>query len=125
VLARAISTILFILYVQIGAKTGVTLPKGVEDETQTRYLDALDFLCRGQQLFVLVNMGGGTFFKVEGHKCTLKNYRKFLWFELATKSSQALKYYVINYTPYEGLNYTILDKTTPLLKVSVNHLKFK
>jgi len=27
---------------------------------------------------------------------------------------QAMKFYVITYTPYEGLNYTILDKTTPL-----------
>jgi len=56
-----------------------------------------------------VRMGGGTFFKVGGHKCTLKNYRKFLWFVLATVTSQALKYYVITYTPYEGLNYTILN----------------
>jgi len=29
----------------------------------------------------------------------IKNYRKFLWFELATVTSQALKYYVITYTP--------------------------
>jgi len=28
--------------------------------------------------------------------------------------SQSLKYDVITYTPHEGLNYTILDKTTPL-----------
>jgi len=28
--------------------------------------------------------------------------------------SQALEYDVITYTAYEGLNYTILDKTTPL-----------
>jgi len=33
---------------------------------------------------------------------------------LATVTSQGLKYDVIAYTPYEGLNYTILDKTTPL-----------
>jgi len=60
-------------------------------------------------------MGGGTFVKVwGGHKCTLKNYRQVLWFELATVTSQALKYDFIAYTPYEGLNYTILDKTTPL-----------
>jgi len=66
----------------------------------------------------LTSIGGGTFFKVGGnkHKRTLKNYRKFLWFELATVTSQALKYYVITYTPYEGLNYTISDKTTPLWK---------
>jgi len=31
-------------------------------------------------------------------------------------TSQAFKYYVITYTPYEGLNYTILDKLTPLWK---------
>jgi len=37
-------------------------------------------------------------------------------------TSQALKYDVITYTPYEGLNYTILDKTTPrgVASVSVN-----
>jgi len=39
-----------------------------------------------------------------------------LWFELATVTSQALKYDVIVYTQYEGLNYTILDKTTPIRK---------
>ena len=61
-------------------------------------------------------MGGGNFFKRGGHKCTLKNYRKFLWFQLATVTSQALKFDVIAYTPYEVLNYTILDKTTPLWK---------
>jgi len=37
-----------------------------------------------------------------------------MWFELETVTSQALKYGVITYTPYEGLNHTILDKTTPL-----------
>jgi len=31
-------------------------------------------------------------------------------------TSQALKYDVITYTPYEGLKYTILDKTMPLWK---------
>jgi len=60
-------------------------------------------------------MGGGTFFKVEGDKCTLKrNYCKILWCDLETVTSQALKYDVITYTPYEGINSTILDKTTPL-----------
>jgi len=49
-------------------------------------------------------MGGGTFFKVGGHECTSKIYRKFLWFELATATSQALKYDVITFTPYEGLS---------------------
>jgi len=33
-------------------------------------------------------------------------YTKFLWFELATVTPQALKYDVITYTVYEGLNYT-------------------
>jgi len=33
---------------------------------------------------------------------------------LATVTSQTLKYDVITCTPYEGLNYTILDETTPL-----------
>jgi len=50
-------------------------------------------------------MAGGTFFKVEGRKCTSTNYRKLLWFELVT--SQALEYDVIFYAPYVGLNYTI------------------
>jgi len=59
-------------------------------------------------------MGGGTFFKVGGHKCTSKNYRKFMWFELATVTSQSLKYDVITCTPHEGLNSTIFDNITPL-----------
>jgi len=45
-----------------------------------------------------------------------KNYRKILWFELATVTSQAFKYGVITCTPYEGLNYIILDKIAPLWK---------
>jgi len=40
--------------------------------------------------------------------------KKILWFELATVTSQALKYDVITYALYQGLNYTILDKITPL-----------
>jgi len=43
-----------------------------------------------------------------------KNYRKFLWFELATVTSQGLKYDVITYALYEGINCIILDKITPL-----------
>jgi len=54
------------------------------------------------------------FSKFGGTSARQKNYIKFLWFELATVTSQALKCYVIIYTPYEGLNYTILDKITPL-----------
>jgi len=59
-------------------------------------------------------MGGGTFFKVVGHKRTSTNCRKFMWFELATVTSQALKCYVIIHTPYVGLNYSISDKIKPL-----------
>jgi len=33
---------------------------------------------------------------------------------MATVTSQALKYDVIIYAPYEGLHYTIVDKVTPL-----------
>jgi len=55
-------------------------------------------------------MGGGSFFKVKGHKCTSKKLQKFLWFEWATVTSQVLKYDVITYAPYEGLNYTTLEK---------------
>jgi len=33
---------------------------------------------------------------------------------LSTVTSEGLKYDVITYTSYEGLNYTILDKITPL-----------
>jgi len=58
-------------------------------------------------------MGGETFFKVGGTNARQKNYRKFLRFELATVTSQSLKYDVITYTPYEGLIYTILDKIMP------------
>jgi len=59
----------------------------------------------------LFQSGGG----VQAHvKKRQKIYRKFLWFESATVTSQALKYDVITYTPYEGLNYSILNKITPL-----------
>jgi len=57
---------------------------------------------------------GGTFLKRAGAQVHVKKYRKFFWFELATVTSQSLKYYVIIYTPYVGLNYTILDKIKPL-----------
>ena len=65
-------------------------------------------------------MGGGTFSKMGGTSARQKNYRKFLRFELATATSQALKYEVISYTPYDGINYTILDKITPFENVSVS-----
>jgi len=65
----------------------------------------------------MATMGGGTSFKVGGGTSACQqNYRKFLCFELVTVASQALKYDVITYTPYEVLNYTILDKITPLWK---------
>ena len=35
---------------------------------------------------------------------------------MATVTSQASKYDVITYTPYERLNYTVLDKMIPLWK---------
>jgi len=65
----------------------------------------------------LPDMGGGTFFKVGGgHNSHQKNYIALLWFELATVTSQSLKYGVITCIPYEGQNYIILDKITPLGK---------
>jgi len=42
-------------------------------------------------------MGGGTFYKVERAQVHVKNYRNFLWFELATVTSQALKYDAIEF----------------------------
>ena len=66
-----------------------------------------------------VAMGGGTFFKLGCTTSTSarqKSFRKFLRFELATVTSQVLKYDVITYTPYEDLHHTILDKVTPLWK---------
>jgi len=41
-------------------------------------------------------MGGGTIFNV-GEQVHVKKSRKFFWFELATVTSQALKYDVINF----------------------------
>jgi len=42
-------------------------------------------------------MGDGTFFKVGGTKGNPKKYTNCLWFELATVTSQAFKYDVINF----------------------------
>jgi len=46
-------------------------------------------------------MDDGTFFKVGGTtdntSASHKNYRKCLWFDLATVTSKALKYDVINF----------------------------
>jgi len=52
-------------------------------------------------------MGGGTFFKVGSTSARQKALENFLWFELATVTSQSLNYDAITYTPYEGLNCTI------------------
>ena len=60
--------------------------------------------------------GWRNLFQSGGHKCKSKKYIKFLWFELATVRSQALKYDVIAYALYEGLNSTIFGKITPLWK---------
>ena len=49
-----------------------------------------------------------------GGSARQNNYTKFLWFDLATVTSQALEYDAFTCTPYEGLNYTILDKIIPL-----------
>jgi len=49
-----------------------------------------------------------------GTSARQKKCRKFWWFELAPVTSQALKYDVFACKPHEGLNYTILDKITPL-----------
>jgi len=35
-----------------------------------------------------MSMGGGSVFKVKGHKCTSKKLWKFMWFALATVTSQ-------------------------------------
>jgi len=48
-------------------------------------------------------MGGGTFFKVGGTNACQNSYRKILWFELETVTSQSLKYDGIAKTPNEGL----------------------
>jgi len=55
-------------------------------------------------------MGGRNLFQSGGTSGRHKTTEKFLRFEVATVTSQALKYDVITYTPYKGLNYTILDK---------------
>ena len=49
------------------------------------------------------NHGWWNLFHSGGHKRRSKNNSKFFWFELANVTSQALKYDVITYTPYEGL----------------------
>ena len=67
------------------------------------------FTCLHHRWRKLFQNGGGT--NARQHNCT-----KFLRFEMATVTSQALKYDVIPYTPYEGINYTILDKIAPLWK---------
>ena len=39
-----------------------------------------------------------------------------MWFELAIVTSQALKYDVVTYAPYDGSNSTNIGKITPLWK---------
>jgi len=59
--------------------------------------------------------GWRNLFQSEGAQVHVKKkLYQILWFDLATVTSQTLKYDVITYTPYEGLNYTVLDKTAPL-----------
>jgi len=69
----------------------------------------------GCQLGITWMHGWRNLFQSEGHKCT-SHYRKALWFQLASVTSQAYIYDVIIYTPCEGLNCTTLDKITPLWK---------
>jgi len=42
-------------------------------------------------------MGDGTFFKVGDKSANPNKHRKFLWFEMANLTSQALKYDVNNF----------------------------
>jgi len=56
----------------------------------------------------------GETFSKRGAQVHVKKYRKNLWIELATVTSQALKYDVITYAQYEGLNYTVLNEIKPL-----------
>jgi len=60
--------------------------------------------------------GWRNIFQSGGAQVHVKKIRKCLCFLLATVTSQALKYDFITYTPYDGPNYTILDKITPLWK---------
>jgi len=46
----------------------------------------------------------------------VKKTKTFLRFGLATETSQALKYDVITYTPYEGINYTIFGQNYTTMK---------
>ena len=63
--------------------------------------------------FVLITMGGGTFFKVGREQVHVKKI--IANFVVCVGNCYVTrKYGVITYTPYEGLNYTILDRITPL-----------
>jgi len=48
--------------------------------------------------------GWPNLFQRGGAQVHVKVDGKFLWFELGTVTSQALKYDVITYIPYEGLH---------------------
>jgi len=54
------------------------------------------------------------FSKWGGAEVHIKTTRENLWFELATVTSQALKYDVFTCTPFVGPNYNILEKIKPL-----------
>jgi len=65
-------------------------------------------------------MDGGTFFKVGGHKRTSKKLYKILavWISNCDVTSiDVWRHYI--YTPFEGLNYTTLDKITQIWKSMV------
>jgi len=52
--------------------------------------------CRQLGHMMIQRMGAGTFFQVGDTSARQKNYRKFSWFELATVTSQPLKYRLLH-----------------------------
>ena len=68
-------------------------------------------------------MGGGTIFKVWVAQVHANKTIEFLWFELASVASQALKYDVINYTIWKSKLHYFTQKFHHYETVSVNHLK--
>jgi len=76
-----------------------------------QFCDALDFIYFNVMKFLA---WVAEHFSKWGAQVHVKKIRKCLCFLLATVTSQALKYDFITYTPYDGPNYTILDKITPL-----------
>ena len=59
-----------------------------------------------------IRMVYGTFCKYGGISTRPKTVKNFLWFVLATVTSQSLKYDVTTKTADESLNFSILDETT-------------